>query len=121
MLIITIGGSGLLAQYKNSLLKTLEAVYPEQSWHPWLFPQVPDGYWNNIENQKKFFDQLAAKWNIQKADDWNKVTLAMVTKEGGYFLAVYYNNSLQRGTVFLGDTFDIYKHYKQSVLIMCQQ
>jgi hypothetical protein len=57
----------------------------------------PRGYWKAKENQKEFFDQLAIKWNIQKPDDWNKVTNEMVLKEGGNFIANYYNGSLQRG------------------------
>jgi hypothetical protein len=56
----------------------------------------PQGYWKNKENQKKFFDQLAVKWNIQKKDDWNKVTKEMALKEGAYFITTYYH-SLQQG------------------------
>jgi hypothetical protein len=55
------------------------------------------GYWNDIKNQKAFFDQLATKWNIQKLDDWNKITWSMVIKEGCGFLSDHYNGSLQRG------------------------
>jgi hypothetical protein len=40
---------------------------------------------------------LAVKWNIQKSDDWNKVTLKMLLKEGGNFIASYYNNSPTKG------------------------
>jgi hypothetical protein len=57
----------------------------------------PRGYWKAKENQKEFFDQLAIKWNIQKPEDWNKVTYDMVLKEGGRFIVYYYNGSLQRG------------------------
>jgi hypothetical protein len=59
----------------------------------------PLGYWKNKENQKKFFDELAIKWNIQKTDDWNKVTKEMATKEGGHFIGNYYNGSVQQGTM----------------------
>jgi hypothetical protein len=54
----------------------------------------PRGYWLDKQNQKNFFDQLALKWNIQKPNDWNKVTKGMVLKEGGYFLS---NGSLRKG------------------------
>jgi hypothetical protein len=54
--------------------------------------------WKDTKNQKTFFDQLATKWNIQKLDDWNKVTTSMVVKEGGSFINSYYNSSLQKGT-----------------------
>jgi hypothetical protein len=54
-------------------------------------------YWKDIKNQKAFFDQLAVKLNIQKTEDWNKVTLRMILKEGGSFITTYYNNSPQKG------------------------
>jgi hypothetical protein len=73
-------------------LKALQAVYPD------YVPTVkPQGYCKNKENQKKFFDQLAIKWNIQKPEDWNKVTREAVVKEGGGFVNDYYNGSLQQG------------------------
>jgi hypothetical protein len=56
------------------------------------------GHWKDTKNQKEFFDRLAIKWNIQSADDWNKVTLEMALKEGGHFIRTYYQHSLHRGT-----------------------
>jgi hypothetical protein len=40
---------------------------------------------------------LAKKWNIQKPEDWNKVTVPMVVKEGGNFVRRYYNGSIVQG------------------------
>jgi hypothetical protein len=60
------------------------------------------GYWKSIENQKAFFDELAIKWNIQKVDDWNNVSTAMVLKEGGNFLTHYYHGSVRRGIFVKG-------------------
>jgi hypothetical protein len=63
------------------------------------------GYWKDKQNQKALFDQLATKWNIQKPEDWNKVTTTMVFKEGGKFLInQYYNGSLQQGIVLKSST-----------------
>jgi hypothetical protein len=74
-------------------LKALQAVYPD------YVPKTKlRGYWKDKENQKKFFDQLAVKWNIQQRDDWKKVTYDMVLKEGGSFLVNHYGGSLPRGT-----------------------
>jgi hypothetical protein len=58
----------------------------------------PHGYWKDKANQKEFFEQFARKWNIQKEEDWNKITTRMVVGEGGRFIT-YYNSSLVRGTV----------------------
>jgi hypothetical protein len=72
--------------------------------------QLPRGYWKDKENQKEFFDQLAIKWNIQKPEDWNKVTNEMVLKEGGRFIVDYYNRSLQQGNNLLLYTLTLEKH-----------
>jgi hypothetical protein len=58
---------------------------------------IPKGHWTYKKNQKAFFDQLAIKWNIQKTEDWNKVTKDMILKEGGSFITNYYNGSLRQG------------------------
>jgi hypothetical protein len=73
--------------------KALQAVYPD-----YMPSSKPRRYWSDKENQKKFFDQLATKWNIQKNNDWNNVTVEMVMKEGGHFMKMYYGGSLRRGT-----------------------
>jgi hypothetical protein len=83
-------------------LKALQAIYPDyvqttKTTKPQTTKQLPRGYWQDKENQKKFFDQLAIKWNIQKPEDWNKMTCDMVVKEGGSFIYKYYNGSLNQG------------------------
>ena len=70
----------------------------------------PRGYWKDKENQKAFFDQLAIKWNIQRPEDWNKVTCDTMVRKGGSFINAYYNGSLKQGTnvscVIYSDIFD---------------
>jgi hypothetical protein len=58
------------------------------------------GRWKDIQNQREFFDRLAIKWNIQKPEEWNKVTYRMAVKEGATFIKRYYKDSLQRGTSY---------------------
>jgi hypothetical protein len=76
-------------------LEALQAVYPEIASE--LKPKAT-GYWNNKDNQKAFFDKLAIKLNIQKLEDWNNVTSAMVMREeGSAFIIHYYKSSLKQG------------------------
>jgi hypothetical protein len=72
----------------------LQAIYPD-----YVPTTKPFGYWRDKAKQKEFFDRFAIKWNIQKPEDWQTVTTAMVRKEGGNFVATYYNGSLIQGTV----------------------
>jgi hypothetical protein len=81
----------------SNIRKALQAIYPD--YVPKERPVAkPRGYWKDKQNQKEFFDQLAVKWNIQKPEDWNKVTNKMLFKEGGSFIAKYYKKSLHLGT-----------------------
>jgi hypothetical protein len=84
---------GMLSKKLFLILKALQAVYPD-----YVPTANPRGFWKDKENQKKFFDRLAIKWNIQKPEDWRKVTYDTVLKEGGRFVARYYSGSIQEGT-----------------------
>jgi hypothetical protein len=85
------------------LKKALQTLYPEKTFDY----KKPHSYWKDKQNQKAFFDRLAIKWNIQKPEDWNTVTVYMVLKEGGKFISHYYNNSVKQGKVqgnYIGDS-----------------
>jgi hypothetical protein len=49
-------------------------VYPNISWKPWKFAQVPEGFWNDAKNLRHFFDDIAKQLNILKHEDWYNVT-----------------------------------------------
>jgi hypothetical protein len=72
--------------------KALRRVYPE-----YMPDRKPQWYWENLKNQKIFFDQLAVKLNIQKPEDWYMVTNQVIRYHGGHFLSKYYKNSLIAG------------------------
>jgi hypothetical protein len=89
------GGSGMLDHYGGSLIRALAGVYPEYRWQTWRFNQVPRGYWDDITNQRKFFDSVAEKKGIKNLDDWQKVKVADLEEFGGpSLLQRYYGNSL---------------------------
>jgi hypothetical protein len=53
------------------------------------------GYWTNIDNQKRFFQQLEDKLDIRSPEDWYRVTTRQIIQEGGSALiGNYYNWSM---------------------------
>src|SRR5689334_16617208 len=49
------GGSAFLVKYyKGSLYQTLQTLFPNVWWKPWLFKRTPKGYWKEPKNQKAF-------------------------------------------------------------------
>jgi hypothetical protein len=75
-------------------LLALKEIYPEYATE---FTTKARGYWKDRDIHKAFFDQLAIKYNIQKLEDWNKVTTRMVVNEGGSSIIRHYNGSLVQG------------------------
>jgi hypothetical protein len=57
----------------------------------------PRGYYSDIENQRKFFDQLVLKLNIQEPSDWNRITHKVLLNEGVHFVKHFYKGSLTEG------------------------
>ena len=53
------GGSWILNKYYGgSLVKALATIYPNQIWQRWRFSRVPDGFWNQLENQKNYVNWI---------------------------------------------------------------
>jgi len=91
------GGSGLLDKYNDSVLRLLETVYPEFRFDPLKFPKAPASYWNRLENQKRFLDELALKLGfdpVNEKERWYKVTPQVIKANGGGGLLKKYNNNL---------------------------
>jgi hypothetical protein len=100
--VIDRGGSGILNKHGNSLISILIAVYPEHSWQ-YKPIQIPEGYWNDLKTQRKYFDRLGRQLGIQSMDDWYKISSIEVKNKGGSkFLKQYYGDSLSKalGTVY---------------------
>lgn len=66
----------MLKYYNNSTAATLQGVFPEHDWQPWLFQQSPNGYWEDTTNVRKFFEYLESKIPIKKMEDWYRISLA---------------------------------------------
>ena len=67
------GGRLLLEYYGQSLVNLLKFVYPEHPWQIWRFHQVSAGFWDDISNQKMYFDWLAEQLNINDLQDWYNI------------------------------------------------
>lgn len=77
------GGARLLHYYSGSLIKALQANFPNYNWKPWFFANVPQRHWKNVANIKQYFHWLEAEFDINEPDDWYKVKLMSVYEKGG--------------------------------------
>jgi hypothetical protein len=60
------GGYSLLHHYYNDHLgKALQTLYPNIEWQQWRFARVPTGYWDSMENQRKFMEYIGNRLDFQ--------------------------------------------------------
>ena len=58
--------------------------------------RAPYKYWQTVENQKIFLDNLSTKLQIKQSNDWFRVTNKNIRENGGHGLLHFYNGSLFR-------------------------
>jgi hypothetical protein len=76
------------------LIKALKNLYPNYQWK-----YRPLGYWNNLENQRKFLEEVAPSLGVKTLEDWNKITVNQFRQIGGSSgtrLLQIYGNSLDK-------------------------
>lgn len=77
------GGAGILAIYKGSLAAALQSLFPEHEWQPWRFSKVPNNFWKDSQNVRRWFEWLAPQVKVAKMEDWYSVTTELVVERGG--------------------------------------
>jgi hypothetical protein len=65
---------GYLVHYGHSIPAMLADLYPEHEWLPWRFKQAKRGYWNDIENRRKYVFWVAKQLDIKEISDWYRVS-----------------------------------------------
>lgn len=66
-------GYGFIKYYVSfyNCVKTFE---PEYDWLFWKFTRVPDGFWEEFENQKKYMNWLFKELGYTEMEDWYKIS-----------------------------------------------
>ena len=96
--IVKNGGQSLLKFYSNDIEKLLSSIYPT---HFWQFEERKINskfdYFSDIENQRKFMNDLFKKLNLKSMDDWVNVNRKTIQKNGGKILLKwYYKDDMQK-------------------------
>ena len=91
-------GSGLLRNYYGgSILAAVREYRPDYDWRPWLFPKVPNGFWNLPENRRRYLEWLASRHGFRSLSDWQGLTKQDLSETGAAGLfSGYYHGSLAR-------------------------
>jgi hypothetical protein len=80
--------------FADSIYNTLQTLYSEFTWHPWLFKHAPRKFWRNQNNQRKYFEWLEEELGIENKEQWYTVKESEVMERGGSSLFILYHRSL---------------------------
>eukprot|EP01121_Diplochlamys_sp_Union-15-3_P002651 TRINITY_DN12375_c0_g1_i1.p1 TRINITY_DN12375_c0_g1~~TRINITY_DN12375_c0_g1_i1.p1 ORF type:complete len:296 (+),score=41.07 TRINITY_DN12375_c0_g1_i1:62-889(+) len=75
----------------------------------WKFSKIPKGFWQDVDNQKKFFLWLGKKLNYQRYEDWYNLHHDDVKNNGGGSLLTLYDGSPIKAVV------NIYPEFKWKI------
>eukprot|EP01114_Cavostelium_apophysatum_P019814 TRINITY_DN6476_c0_g1_i1.p1 TRINITY_DN6476_c0_g1~~TRINITY_DN6476_c0_g1_i1.p1 ORF type:complete len:606 (-),score=129.46 TRINITY_DN6476_c0_g1_i1:43-1860(-) len=93
----TNGGLRMLNYYYGgSIIKALEAVYPEHPWRIWKFIEAPKRIWDERKLQRAFFDELYQQLKLKSWQDWYKVSRRTIEENGGLPILKRYSASLPK-------------------------
>ena len=77
------GGRTLLTKYSMFDLKCMACPEGKSIFNN---PPLPPGYWENKENIQNFLSEIREKYNLNTIEDWNSITKALITSNGGWRL-----------------------------------
>jgi hypothetical protein len=70
-------------------------VFPEYTWHPWLFTMTPKETWMSVRNRRNYFDWLADKLGMETIEEFYQLKWESVEATGGAGMVnTYYNGVL---------------------------
>ena len=90
------GGYSLINKYNWNFPLLLKTIYPEVEWGfvKLRQPSKTRKYWQSIENQKSFLNEIYQILNLQSLDDWKLISRKTIRDLGGAGLLRIYNENL---------------------------
>lgn len=79
--------------YEHTPLYMLPALYPYYNWKLWKFPKVPNSYWEDLQNQRKYLEDMMQQWQVSLDQLHEEVTVQKLKDYGGNGLLRQYNFS----------------------------
>ena len=84
------GGESLLSYYyANNLKKMLISLYPTHNWNfkvekmKGYIKCNSDDYFQSIDNQIEFMEELHQKFGLKSMEEWKKITKSKIRQNGG--------------------------------------
>ncbi|MFW6059087.1 MAG: hypothetical protein ACODAQ_02835 [Phycisphaeraceae bacterium] len=89
-------GEPMLRAYPEALpIHALREYMPDVDWKEWLFHRVPNGFWHEDRNRRRYMRWLGRVLEFRRPNDWYRLSQRHVRLTGGgALLNMRYNNCL---------------------------
>lgn len=64
---------GSLMQYGYKTVQLVRELYPKLDWHPWMFKQVYQGYWDKKSHRVEYLNWLGDQLGYKNERDWLQI------------------------------------------------
>ena len=95
------GGSGLRVYWGGSALEAVRDCFPQYDWKPWLFKDVPNGFWDLPANRRSYMKWLGQRLGYRWSRDWYEIIEHDFLRNRGKGLMNHYRGSPVRAVMDL--------------------
>ena len=61
----------------------LKAAYPNYDWLPWMFENVPVGFWEEKSNRRWYLSWLGRQLRFKSVEQWNDLSAIQLRAHHG--------------------------------------
>ncbi len=87
-------GGSLLARFGGSPAAIAKEYLPRYPWQEWRFACIPDGFWDNPANRRRYLDWLGQHLGFRHPEDWYRLGNRDVIQHHGHGLVKHFHYSL---------------------------
>ena len=66
-------GKGLARYWGTLAFNAVRDCFPLHDWMAWLFPMVPQGFWESAANRRSYFIWLGKELGFRRPEDWYRI------------------------------------------------
>jgi hypothetical protein len=84
---------GLLSQLGDSPVALVKDYLPDYEWKEWLFPTVPNEFWDQPLNRWRYMHWLGEQLGVNRPEDWYRLTGPTIRRHRGTYVLKKFNYS----------------------------
>jgi hypothetical protein len=85
-------GLMLVRGYRGSVSALVTDLIPRRQWCEWKFTRVPPGFWDCLENRRRYLLWLGRQLGRHRQKDWRQVSRKHFRENGGGALLTMYHS-----------------------------